>query len=193
MRLVGWKPAAQTASHKEQQLRASVVHNRWNWSWCSSEAPRHCATYCTSLKNKWQGHTVHTVRTTKTQAHVETHTVATAVLHMEFKPLSSCKKQKTPKCLYRYGKSWVYTSVQSDAIKAKTTDHCYCHISHPDSFWHAHIKKPQSYIVVPNPHKPTPYNIIGPTAVNLSIHLLSYTYQTPFKKKASILNITTTP
>lgn len=137
MRHVGWRPATQRASHKEQQLRASVVHNRWNWSWCSCEAPRHCDTYCTSLKNKWQGHTVHTVRTTKTWAHIGTYTVATGVLLMELKPLSSCKKQKN----HRYGKSWVYTLVQSDAIKANTTDHRYCHISHPlNSFWHAHIK-----------------------------------------------------
>lgn len=40
------------ASHKEQQLCASVVHNRWNRSRCSSEAPRYHDTYCTTQKGK---------------------------------------------------------------------------------------------------------------------------------------------
>ena len=56
--LTGWcsvrgerrKPAAQRASHKERQLFASVVHDRWNRSWCSSEAPRYWDTYCTTQR-----------------------------------------------------------------------------------------------------------------------------------------------
>lgn len=51
------KPAAQRASHKEQQLRASVVHNRWNWSWCSFRAPQ--------IPRYTLYSTVHTVRNTK--------------------------------------------------------------------------------------------------------------------------------
>ena len=68
------KPAAQRASHKEQQLCASVVHDRWNRSWCSSEAPRYQATYCTTQRKKWQRHThVRTIRTTNTKAHMDTY------------------------------------------------------------------------------------------------------------------------
>lgn len=67
------KPAAQRASHKEQQLCASVVHNRWNRSWCSSEAPRYHDTYCTTQRKNDRD----TVMCTQSEAqtHMDTYSV----------------------------------------------------------------------------------------------------------------------
>lgn len=68
------KHGGRGGSDEEQQLCASVVHDRWNQSRRSSKAPRHHGTYCTTGVGeiKWQGHTdVQTVGTRNTKAHMD--------------------------------------------------------------------------------------------------------------------------